>query len=279
MRNRYIPYESTIKHGLVTLLRQSWIDVRGQTTQRFDGQKKNWNDYFKHTFFSQIPTPTNLKTYTQITMKFLIAALLAASASAFSPFGAKKAAVAAPAAPAFSVDTIPGALEPMGLFDPLGFAAKADEATLKRYREAELTHGRVAMLATVGFLVGEKVEGSSFLFDASISGPAITHLSQVPIGFFGFLAAGIYFAEIQRAKTGWVDPKDVPFDKPGLLNADYIPGNLGFDPLGLKPEDSEEFFIMQTKELQNGRLAMLAAAGFLAQELVDGKGIIEHLQA
>jgi hypothetical protein len=44
----------------------------------------------------------------------------------------------------------------------------------------------------------------------------------------------------------------------------------------LKPADPEEFRIMQTKELQNGRLAMLAAAGFFAQELVDGKGIIEH---
>jgi len=43
-------------------------------------------------------------------------------------------------------------------------------------------------------------------------------------------------------------------------------------------DDAEEFAIMQTKELQNGRLAMLAAAGFLAQEAVDGQGIIEHLQ-
>ena len=58
-----------------------------------------------------------------------------------------------------------------------------------------------------------------------------------------------------------------------------MPGDLKFDPLGLMPEDAEEFAIMQTKELQNGRLAMLAAAGFLAQEAVDGKGIIEHLQS
>jgi hypothetical protein len=31
------------------------------------------------------------------------------------------------------------------------------------------------------------------------------------------------------------------------------------------------------QELQNGRLAMLAAAGFMAQELVNGKGIIQNL--
>ena len=37
--------------------------------------------------------------------------------------------------------------------------------TLWRYREAELTHGHVAMLAVLGFLVGEAVEGSIFLFD------------------------------------------------------------------------------------------------------------------
>ena len=35
---------------------------------------------------------------------------------------------------------------------------------------------------------------------------------------------------------------------------------------------------MQTKELQNGRLAMLAAAGFLAQELVNHKPILETLK-
>lgn len=177
----------------------------------------------------------------------------------------------------FSIETIPGALAPVGIFDPLGFAAKADESTLKRYREAELTHGRVAMLATVGFLVGEAVEGSSFLFDASIKGPAISHLAQVPTPFWVLLTIFIGAAEQTRAVIGWRDPSDVPFDKPGLLNEDYTPGDIGFDPLGLKPTDAEELRVLQTKELQNGRLAMLAAAGFMAQELVDGKGILEHL--
>eukprot|EP00429_Kryptoperidinium_foliaceum_P002659 CAMPEP_0176022504 /NCGR_PEP_ID=MMETSP0120_2-20121206/10956_1 /TAXON_ID=160619 /ORGANISM="Kryptoperidinium foliaceum, Strain CCMP 1326" /LENGTH=209 /DNA_ID=CAMNT_0017355645 /DNA_START=138 /DNA_END=767 /DNA_ORIENTATION=- len=209
-------------------------------------------------------------------MKFSAALLaLAGSASAFAPAPSAKKSTSL----AFSVDTIPGALAPVGLFDPLGFAEKADEATLKRYREAELTHGRVSMLAVLGFLVGEKVEGSSFLFDAQVSGPAITHLSQVPPVFWALLTIAIGAAEQKRATIGWVEPENVPVDKPGLLRDEYVPGDLGFDPLGLKPDDPEEFFTMQTKELQNGRLAMLAAAGFLAQELVDGKGIIEHFQS
>ena len=209
-------------------------------------------------------------------MKYTIATLaLASSAAAFSPFG-KKAAPAVPAAPAFDVEALPGILEPVGFFDPAGLAEKATPALIRKYREAELAHGRVSMLAVIGFLVGEKVEGSSFLFDASISGPAITHITQVPDGFWAVIIAFIGAYEATRAEIGWVDPADCPVDQPGILKDDYMPGDLKFDPLGLKPEDEEEFFIMQTKEINNGRLAMIAAAGFLAQEAVDGKGIIEH---
>ena len=50
----------------------------------------------------------------------------------------------------------------------------------------------------------------------------------------------------------------------------YYPGDIGFDPLGLKPDDSAELRSMQEKELANGRLAMLAAAGFIAQEAATG---------
>lgn len=136
--------------------------------------------------------------------------------------------------------------------------------------------GWYIVLAVIGFLVGEQVEGSSFLFDAQISGPAISHLAQVPPAFWVFLTIAIGTVEQYRATVGWVEPDQAPIDQPGLLRADYIPGDIGFDPLGLKPDDDDDFRTMQTKELQNGRLAMLAAAGFMAQELVDGKGILDH---
>jgi len=213
-------------------------------------------------------------------MKFVAATLLAlaSSTAAFAPVSRRSTSPTSTAVNAFADDLV-GALDPVGFFDPLGFAEKADENTLKRYREAELTHGRVAMLAAVGFLVGEQVEGSSFLFDASISGPAITHLAQVPPVFWVLLTVAIGAAEQYRATVAFVEPENVPVDQPGLLRDEYIPGDLGFDPLGLKPDDTEEFRIMQTKELQHGRLSMLAVAGFMAQELTDGKGIIEHFSS
>ena len=55
------------------------------------------------------------------------------------------------------------------------------------------------------------------------------------------------------------------------IRADHEAGDFGFDPLGLKPQSAAELLQMQNKELNNGRLAMLAAAGMIAQELATGK--------
>merc|ERR1719387_1772544 len=48
-----------------------------------------------------------------------------------------------------------GQLSPMGFWDPAGLSADLDEGKILFYREAELKHGRVSMLASLGFLVGE----------------------------------------------------------------------------------------------------------------------------
>merc|ERR1719281_2418031 len=53
--------------------------------------------------------------------------------------------------------SLPGVTGPLGFFDPLGFCS-ADDITvgkIKFYREVELKHGRVGMLAALGFVVGE----------------------------------------------------------------------------------------------------------------------------
>ncbi len=53
------------------------------------------------------------------------------------------------------------------------------------------------------------------------------------------------------------------------LKKDYVNGDLGFDPLGFKPKTQKGFDVIRTKELSNGRLAMLGVAGMVAQELVS----------
>jgi hypothetical protein len=163
----------------------------------------------------------------------------------------------------------------MGNFDPLGFSEGADVLEVNRLREAELTHGRVGMLASLGFLVQEKFHP---LFSAD-GGPAINQVPNLPAGFLVALTMSIAAIESLRVNKGFAPPtetnlkaaraggKSSSFQR---LRDTYIPGDLGFDPLGLKPSDPAEFQIMQEKELSHGRLGMIAAAGFLAQEAVSG---------
>lgn len=57
-------------------------------------------------------------------MKTAIFASLVASAAAFAPASTQKSGSALNA---FTAEDLPGALAPVGFFDPLGFAEKADE--------------------------------------------------------------------------------------------------------------------------------------------------------
>ena len=150
------------------------------------------------------------------------------------------------------------------------------------FREAELAHGRVAMVAALGFLVQE---GFHPMFE--VSGPVIRQLDEVlkySNGMLGgsCLLMAIMFAEIKRARVGWIEPEvklPILSEKPqaniiggGMwsLRDGYLPGDLGFDPLGMQPKDEAGLRAMQDKELNNGRLAMMAVAGMTAQELVTG---------
>merc|ERR1712178_391255 len=54
------------------------------------------------------------------------------------------------------VEEMPGITGPLGLFDPLGISSNVPEGRLLFYREAELKHGRVCMLAILGLIVGER---------------------------------------------------------------------------------------------------------------------------
>ena len=71
-------------------------------------------------------------------MKF-VSTILATSVAAFAPSKVAQSRTSLSA----SLEGLTGALAPAGAFDPLGLAAKATDATLARYREAELAHADV----------------------------------------------------------------------------------------------------------------------------------------
>lgn len=224
-------------------------------------------------------------------MKFAAAVLaLAGSASAFAPASQAKSTTALNAGlNGWTPDQskfawgLPGAIAPFeDGFDPLNLSADKTLDEIKYWREAELQHARTAMLAVIGFLVTEEPIEFHPLFEANEKdiGPAVRHLDEVravsPF-FFEVLAVIIGSLEINRALRGWNSPSATTMAGVDTLQSDYFPGDIGFDPFGLKPKDPEAFLEMNTKELQNGRLAMLAVAGFVAQELTNGKEIFVNL--
>merc|ERR1719333_337847 len=160
---------------------------------------------------------------------------------------------------------LPGGANVLGEWDPAGFLEGKSELQVNRYREAELAHGRVSMLASLGFIVQEKFHP---LFSGD-GGPAIEQIPELPIWLWAVMLAGIGGAEQIRIAKGFqkLDPSTQTASR--SLREGYYPGDLGFDPLNLAPEDPAEFRLMQEKELSHCRLAMIAAAGFLAQEAVS----------
>merc|ERR1712193_40497 len=157
----------------------------------------------------------------------------------------------------------------LGYFDPLGFSTDISGGKLLFYREVELKHGRVAMLASMGILVGENFHP---LFGGDIDVPAYLAFQQTPLqAFWPAVVAAIAIPEIFSVFSFENPAEQNPLNgEYWKMKADHEPGNLGFDPLGLKPKDPKELLAMQNKELNNGRLAMIAAAGMVAQELATG---------
>merc|ERR1712014_269373 len=155
-----------------------------------------------------------------------------------------------------------GITKPLGFWDPAGLSKKGNLAV---YREAELKHGRVCMLAVLGIIVTEEFHPFfDFWGDGPFVSAAASHFSATAAAnfwpAFWVMAAGHEVAT--ELSGGYLpDPKE------------RAPGDFGFDPLNLTPPNPEEFKALQNKELNNGRLAMVATAGILAQEMITGKKI------
>merc|ERR1719207_232150 len=87
-----------------------------------------------------------------------------------------------------------GITAPMGFFDPIGFSTTVTGGKLLFYREVELKHGRVAMLAALGIVVGEQFHP---LFGGDIDVPSYLAFQQTPLeNFWPAVVTAIAIPEI-----------------------------------------------------------------------------------
>merc|ERR1712039_484078 len=155
---------------------------------------------------------------------------------------------------------------PVGFWDPAGFTKDGDSAKFKRRRQTELKHGRVSMLAAMGYMTPEilgKFPGylspSEGLKFADVPN-GLAALSKVPVAGWAqiFLFCG-------TMETGYLlaDPSRDPGD---YANA----GVLGVPNQGGPMQDSEGRNRKLNAELANGRLAMMAIIGMFFQDGLTG---------
>merc|ERR1719389_1447640 len=152
-----------------------------------------------------------------------------------------------------------GVQEPVGFWDPLGFTADGDVASFKRRRSVEIKHGRICMLATMGYITPEitgKLPGylspsAGLKFDDIPNGLAA--VSKVPTLGWAQIAAYFGFCEFSG---GFEDYKT------------GTPGDYGFKVL--TSADPAEKTKKLSAEIANGRLAMVAIIGMFFQDGLTG---------
>ena len=122
-------------------------------------------------------------------------------------------------------------------------------------------------------------ESGFTFFGNDITGPGIYQYQQAE-SFFNAWSANVIgltlAVEGYNIVNGWQSPDETKEAQTGIagLKDGYVNGDLKFDPLGLKPKNAREFKEIQTKEINNGRLAMLGVAGIIAQELVTNANFL-----
>uniref|UniRef100_A0A6T7ZBA7 Uncharacterized protein n=1 Tax=Prymnesium polylepis TaxID=72548 RepID=A0A6T7ZBA7_9EUKA len=162
-------------------------------------------------------------------------------------------------------------------FDPLGLSSPE---TLVPLRQAEIKHGRLAMLAAVAWPMQEmlhpllaRASGARSLLPDGLSPTALNGgLEQpevAPAIAFGFSVMMMAeFQDIRKRAT-----EGLKFNE---WAEDSVAGDLDYDPLGIamgKP--ATERFELQEAEMLNGRLAMLAVVAYITSEVFLGVPIMQ----
>jgi hypothetical protein len=162
------------------------------------------------------------------------------------------------------LESMAGYTLPIKGFDPLNLADWGSDETLAWFRASELKHGRVAMLATTGYIV--QASGIHFpgMLSSDISFESLSPMKPfvawdaVPDAGKGQILFTILCAELASEAQG----------------THYMKGGstptIVFPPIDFSGVSEKTMKLKKDRELNNGRLAMIAVMSFVAANAVPG---------
>merc|ERR1711972_641556 len=155
-----------------------------------------------------------------------------------------------------------GVQAPFGFWDPAGLSKDGDAVAFKRRRSSEIKHGRICMLATMGYITPEvagKFPGycsyTSKLQFADIPN-GLAAVSKVP--FLGWFQILLYCGFTEYSGGSGAD------------SSTGSPGDMGWKPPLLTSDSEASTKRRLNSELANGRLAMMAIIGMFFQDGLTG---------
>jgi len=167
------------------------------------------------------------------------------------------------------LDQLPGNTRPIKAFDPLQLASCGSDETLNWFRAAELKHSRVAMLAVTGYLVqasGYHWPGmiSDDLSFAQLSGlKPFDAWDQTPDNIKSWI---LFFAFCTELAT--------ESDASRRGGQHYMKGGkspeIVFPKFDFSNVDADTMIVKRSRELNNGRLAMIGIISFIAANNIPG---------
>ena len=147
------------------------------------------------------------------------------------------------------------------MWDPAGFGKLASPTTMKWFRASELKHGRVAMLATLGWAVQSNGGGViPFPLESGLA-PLSTKPLEANAQLWG-MASGMGFLQI--ILTCGVIELVTESTGTHYMSA----GGDGYIDIFGYSKSGEDLTELQTQELKNSRLAMIGIASFFSACLV-----------
>merc|ERR1719277_2879463 len=200
--------------------------------------------------------------------------------------GVRRAAAAAPAPRAaatvvYAFENDLGVQPPTGFWDPAGVTSDGDKFDYFRRRCVELKHGRVSMLACIGYIVQEFAR-----WPGVVSYTNGTKFADIPNGLAALLkvpAVGwtqvLFFCGYMELFAAYQDPNLEPGKLSsrlvvGLTEIQDAPNRYTFGPFGIINAESIKDPEIKKKrlnaEIANGRLAMMAIIGMFFQDGLTG---------